>query len=240
VLCVSVLLVNLDNTILNVALPTLVRDLNASAGDLQWIVDAYVMVFAGLLLTAGSVADKVGRKKTFIAGLAVFGAGSAWAAFSGSVAMLITARAAMGIGGALLIPSTLSIISDMYRDPRERQRTISLWAGTTGFAVALGPIAGLLLAHFWWGSVFLVNVPIAVAGLIAAALLVPDSRNAGASFPDILGAVLSTAGIALILWAIIEGPSDGWSSATVICQASRASWCSSCSPPGSGSAAIPC
>ncbi len=217
VLCVSVLLVNLDNTILNVALPTLVRDLNASAGDLQWIVDAYVMVFAGLLLTAGSVADKVGRKKTFIAGLAVFGAGSAWAAFSGSVAMLITARAAMGIGGALLIPSTLSIISDMYRDPRERQRAISLWAGTTGFAVALGPIAGgLLLAHFWWGSVFLVNVPIAVAGLIAAALLVPDSRNAGASFPDILGAVLSTAGIALILWAIIEGPSDGWSSATVI------------------------
>jgi EmrB/QacA subfamily drug resistance transporter len=217
VLCVSVLIVNLDNTILNVALPTLVRGLNASAGDLQWIVDAYVMVFAGLLLTAGSAADKIGRKKTFMAGLAVFAAGSAWAAFSGSAGMLIAARAGMGIGGALLIPSTLSIISDMYREPQERQRAVSLWAGTIGFAVALGPITGgLLLAHFWWGSVFLVNVPIAVAGLIAAAVLVPDSRNAGAPAPDIPGAVLSIAGIALVLWAIIEGPARGWSSAAVI------------------------
>ena len=217
VLCVAVLIVNLDNTILNVALPTLVRDLNASAGDLQWIVDAYVMVFAGLLLTAGSVADKIGRKKTFMTGLAVFAAGSAWAAFSGSVGMLIAARAGMGIGGALLIPSTLSIISDMYREPRERQRAVSLWAGTIGFAIALGPITGgLLLAHFWWGSVFLVNVPIAVAGLVAAAVLVPDSRNASAPAPDIPGAVLSIAGIALVLWAIIEGPTQGWSSAAVI------------------------
>jgi EmrB/QacA subfamily drug resistance transporter len=217
VVCVSVLIVNLDNTILNVALPTLVRELNASAGDLQWIVDAYSMVFAGLLLTSGSVADKIGRKKTFLAGLAVFGAGSAWAAFSGSVGVLIAARAGMGIGGALLIPSSLSIISDMYRDPRERQRAISLWAGTTGFAVALGPITGgLLLAHFWWGSVFLVNVPIAAVGLIAALWLVPDSRNAAAPAPDIPGAILSIAGIALVLWAIIEGPADGWSSALVI------------------------
>jgi EmrB/QacA subfamily drug resistance transporter len=217
VVCVAVLIVNLDNTILNVALPTLVRDLSASAGDLQWIVDAYSMVFAGLLLTAGSVADKVGRKKTFLAGLALFGAGSAWAAFSGSVGVLIAARAGMGVGGALLIPSSLSIISDMYRDPRERQRAISLWAGTTGFAVALGPITGgLLLAHFWWGSVFLVNVPIAAAGLIAAWWLVPDSRNAAAPAPDLLGAILSIAGIALVLWAIIEGPADGWSSALVL------------------------
>jgi EmrB/QacA subfamily drug resistance transporter len=217
VLCVSALIVNLDNTILNVALPTLVRDLNASAGDLQWIVDAYVMVFAGLLLTAGSAADKIGRRKTFMAGLAVFAAGSAWAAFSGSVGMLIAARAGMGIGGALLIPSTLSIISDMYRDPRERQRAVSLWAGTIGFAVALGPVTGgLLLARFWWGSVFLVNVPIAAAGLIAAAVLVPDSRNADAPAPDIPGAVLSIAGIGFVLWAIIEGPAQGWSSAAVI------------------------
>jgi EmrB/QacA subfamily drug resistance transporter len=217
VLCVSVLIVNLDSTILNVALPTLVRDLNASAGDLQWIVDAYVMVFAGLLLTAGSAADKIGRKKTFMAGLAVFAAGSAWAAFSGSAGMLIAARAGMGIGGALLIPSTLSIISDLYRDPRERQGAVSLWAATMGIAVALGPITGgLLLTHFWWGSVFLVNVPIAVAGLIAAAVLVPDSRNAAAPAPDIPGAVLSIAGIAFVLWAIIEGPTRGWSSAAVI------------------------
>jgi EmrB/QacA subfamily drug resistance transporter len=217
VLCVAVLIVNLDNTILNVALPTLVRDLNASASDLQWIVDSYVVVFAGLLLTAGSLADKIGRKKTFLAGLVIFGAGSAWAAFSGSVGLLIAARAGMGIGGALMIPSTLSIISNMYPEPGERQRAISLWAATTGFAVALGPIAGgLLLARFWWGSVFLVNVPIAVAGLVAATWLVPDSRNDAALAPDLVGVVMSIAGIGLLLWAIIEGPTQGWSSAEVI------------------------
>ena len=217
VLSVAVLIANLDNTILNVALPTLSRDLNAGPADLQWIVDAYVIVFAGLLLTAGSLADRVGRKRTFMAGLAFFAVGSAWAALAGSVTVLIAARAGMGIGGALLIPSSLSIISDMYRAPGERQRAISLWAATTGVGVALGPIiGGLLLAHFWWGSVFLVNVPIAVAGLIAAALLVPDSRDPGASAPDLVGAVLSIAGIGLVLWAIIEGPSRGWASASVL------------------------
>jgi EmrB/QacA subfamily drug resistance transporter len=217
VLCVAVLIANLDNTILNVALPTLVRDLNAGQSDLQWIVDAYVIVFAGLLLTAGSLADKVGRKRTFLAGLAIFAAGSAWAAFSGSVGLLIAARAGMGVGGALMIPSTLSIISDMYRAPVQRQRAISLWAATTGVGVALGPIiGGLLLAHFWWGSVFLVNVPIAVLGLAAAIWLVPDSRNPAAGTPDLGGALLSIAGIGLVLWAIIEGPVRGWSSVWVI------------------------
>jgi EmrB/QacA subfamily drug resistance transporter len=217
VLCVAVLMTNIDNTILNVALPTLVRDLNAGASDLQWIVDAYVIVFAGLLLTAGSIADKIGRKKTFLAGLAIFAAGSAWAAFSGSVSLLIAARAGMGIGGALMIPSTLSIISDMYDDARERQRAISLWAATTGFAVALGPIAGgLLLAHFWWGSVFLVNVPIAILGLICGAWLVPDSRNPAAARPDLPGVAGSIAGIGLVLWAIIEGPDKGWTSDAVL------------------------
>ena len=217
VLCVAVLIANLDNTILNVALPTLSRDLNAGPADLQWIVDAYVIVFAGLLLTAGSLADRVGRKRTFMAGLALFAVGSAWAAFSGSATLLIAARAGMGVGGALLIPSTLSIISDMYRGPGERQRAISLWAATTGVGVALGPIlGGLLLAHFWWGSVFLVNVPIAVAGLIAAAVLVPDSRDPGASAPDLAGAATSIVGIGLVLWAIIEGPSRGWASASVL------------------------
>jgi MFS family permease len=242
VLCVAVLIVNLDNTILNVALPTLVRDLNAGASDLQWIVDSYVIVFAGLLLAAGSLADKIGRKKTFLAGLAIFGGGSAWAAFSGSVGPLIAARAGMGIGGALMIPSTLSIISDMYPDPRERQRAISLWAATTGFAVALGPIAGgLLLARFWWGAVFLVNVPIAIAGMVAAAWLVPDSRNAAAPAPDLAGAVLSIAGIGLLLWAIIEGPTQGWSSAEVISARARpGSWSSGSSRSGSGVAPSRC
>jgi len=217
VLCVSVLMANLDNTILNVALPTLVRDLNAGSSDLQWIVDAYMIVYAGLLLTAGSLADRIGRKRTFLAGLVLFAAGSSWAAFSGSVGLLIAARASMGVGGALMIPSTLSIITDMYRGEGDRQRAISIWAATTGFGVALGPIiGGLLLAHFWWGSVFLVNVPIAVAGLAAGAWLVPDSRNTGALAPDLAGTVVSIAGIGLVLWAIIEGPTRGWSSALVL------------------------
>ena len=217
VLCVTVLIANLDNTVLNVALPTLVRDLNATSSDLQWIVDAYIIVFAGLLLAAGSLADRIGRKRTFLAGLAVFAAGSAWAAFSGDVDTLIAARASMGVGGALMIPSTLSIISNMFANPAERQRAIAVWAGTSGVGVALGPIiGGLLLARFWWGSVFLINVPIAAAGLLAAVWLVPDSKSASAKAPDLAGAILSVAGIGMILWSIIEAPARGWSSPLVV------------------------
>ena len=217
VLCVTVLIANLDNTVLNVALPTLVRDLDATSSDLQWIVDSYIIVFAGLLLAAGSLADRIGRKKTFLAGLVIFAAGSAAAAFSGGVSTLIAARAGMGVGGALMIPSTLAIISNMFHDRTERQRAISLWAGTSGIGVALGPIiGGLLLSHFWWGSVFLINVPIAAAGLIAAIFLVPDSRNTAARAPDVTGAVLSIAGIGAILWSIIEAPTRGWTDGLVI------------------------
>jgi EmrB/QacA subfamily drug resistance transporter len=217
VLCVTVLVANLDSTILNVALPTLVRDLNATVGDLQWIVDSYIVVFAGSLLAAGSLADRIGRKRTLLTGLAVFTGGSAWAAFSGDVGTLIAARASMGVGGALMIPSTLSIISNMFRDPAERQRAIGRWGGTSGIGVALGPIiGGFLLARFWWGSVFLINVPIAMAGLLAAYWLVPDSRNPAAKAPDLAGTGLSMAGIGVILWSIIEGPARGWSSPLVI------------------------
>ena len=216
-LCVSLLIVTLDNTVLNVALPTLVRDLHATDTQLQWIVDSYVMVFAGLLLVAGSLADRIGRKRTFLAGLVAFAAGSAWAAFSGSVGMLIAARASMGIGGALMMPSTLSIITDMFRDARERQQAIGIWAGTTGVGIALGPIVGgLLLTHFWWGSVFLINVPIAAAGLACAVPLVPDSKNPAALKPDLAGSLLSIAGLGLLLWSIIEAPVRGWSSGLVI------------------------
>jgi EmrB/QacA subfamily drug resistance transporter len=217
VLCVSLLIVTLDNTVLNVVLPTLVRDLHATTTQLQWIVDAYVMVFAGLLLVAGSVADRVGRKRTFLAGLAAFAAGSTWAAFSGSVGVLIAARASMGIGGALIMPATLAIITDMFRDGGERQRAIGLWAGTSGVGVALGPIiGGLLLAHFWWGSVFLINLPIAALGFLCAVPLVPDSRNPAAAAPDLAGGLLSIAGLGLVLWSLIEAPVRGWSSGLVI------------------------
>lgn len=216
VLCVSILVVNLDNTILNVALPTLVRKLNASSGDLQWIVDAYAMVFAGLLLVGGSLADRLGRLRLFLAGLTVFAVGSVGAAFSGTVGMLIGWRAVMGAGAALTMPSTLSIINDLFRDPSERSRAIGLWAGTSGIGIAIGPIAGgLLLDHFWWGSVFFVNVPIVVAGAIGAVLLVPDSKDPHAARPDPVGGLLSMLGLGLVLWAIIEAPAHGWSSARV-------------------------
>ena len=217
VLCISLLIVSLDNTVLNVALPTLVRDLHATSTQLQWIVDAYVIVFAGLLLVAGSVADRVGRKRTFLVGLLAFAAGSTWAAFSGSVAVLIMARASMGIGGALIMPSTLAIITNLFTEERERSRALGIWAGTSGVGIALGPIVGgLLLAHFWWGSVFLINVPIAALGLTFSILLVPDSRNPAAGRSDLVGAVLSMAGMGLLLWSIIEAPVRGWSSLRVI------------------------
>jgi EmrB/QacA subfamily drug resistance transporter len=217
VLCFSILIVNLDNTVLNVALPTLVRDLGATSTELQWIVDAYALVFGGLLLVFGSMADHVGRKHTFIAGLLAFAAGSAWAAFSGSVPVLIAARASMGIGAALMMPSTLSIITDIFRDETERQRAIGFWAGTSGVGFALGPIiGGLLLTHFWWGSVFLINVPIGLLGVACAIPLVPDSRNPHAKKPDVIGGALSIAGVGLVLWSIIEAPTDGWSSLRVV------------------------
>jgi len=217
VLCLTLLMVNLDNTVLNVALPTLVRDLRATTTELQWIVDAYVLVFAGLLLVAGSVADRVGRKKAFCAGLAAFAAGSAWAAFSGSTGMLIAARASMGIGGAVMMPATLSLITNIFTDTAERQRAIGLWAGTSGLGVALGPIiGGALLARFWWGSVFLINVPVAVIGLACAVPLVPESRGDTARRPDLAGATLSIVGLGLLLWSLIEAPVRGWSSARVL------------------------
>ena len=217
VLCVSILIVNLDVTVLNVALPTLVRDLHAASHQLQWIVDAYALVYGGLVLIGGSLADRIGRKLTFMAGLALFAGGSAWAAFSGSVGLLIAARASMGIGAALMMPSTLSIITDMFRDGVQRQRAIGIWSGTTGVGFALGPIiAGLLLAHFWWGSVFLINVPVAAIGFVCAIPLVPDSKNPAALRPDLIGAALSVAGLGLVLWSIIEAPVYGWSSAVVV------------------------
>jgi len=217
VLCVSLLVISLDTTVLNVAMPTIVRSLRATSSQLQWMVDAYAVVFAGLLLTLGSLGDRVGRKWVFLAGLLVFAAGSAGSAFSGTPDRLIIARACMGIGAAGIMPSTLSILSNVFTQERDRARAIGIWSGTTGLGVAAGPIVGgWLLAHFWWGSVFLVNVPIALLGAIAAVLLVPNSRNMNATRSDPVGALLSVVGMGVLLWGIIEAPNRTWTSPLVL------------------------
>jgi EmrB/QacA subfamily drug resistance transporter len=217
VLCVSLLVVSLDNTILNIALPALVRQLHATDSQLQWIVDSYAVVFGGLLLAAGSLGDRLGRKWVFLAGLGVFGAGSAGSAFAGTVDTLVTARAVMGLGAACTMPATLSIIMDVFRDPRERARAVGLWSATTGLGIAIGPIAGgWLLARYWWGSVFFVNVPIVLLGITAAVFVVPDSRDPLRRPIDFVGVLLSVAGLSGLLWAIIEIPLRGWHSPSVL------------------------
>jgi len=217
VLCISLLIVSLDNTILNVALPTIVRTMHASSSQLQWIVDAYAVVFAGLLLVAGSLGDRLGRKWVFMAGLLVFAAGSATSAFSATPDRLIAARAFMGIGAAAIMPSTLSILTNVFTEAESRARAIGFWSGTTGLGVAVGPVAGgWLLSHYWWGSVFLVNVPIALGGLLAAMWVVPNSKNPVSKRPDPVGAVLSILALGLLLWGIIEAPNRTWTSPVVV------------------------
>jgi DHA2 family multidrug resistance protein-like MFS transporter len=216
VLALSLVIIGLDNTILNVALPTLQRDLGASASELQWMVDGYVLVFAGLLLTMGALGDRFGRAGALTAGLTIFGAASLIASQTQTAGQLIAARAAMGVGGALIMPATLSIITDVF--PREeRGRAIGIWAGVAGAGIGLGPIVGgFLLEWFWWGSVFLVNVPIVVAALVAGYFLVPTSRDPKATPLDIPGAILSMVSISALVYAIIEGPSEGWISPIVL------------------------
>lgn len=217
VLCVTLLLISLDTTVLNVALPSIVRQLNATSSQLQWIVDAYAVIFAGLLLVLGSLGDRVGRKWVFLSGLVVFAAGSAGSAFSGSPDRLVVTRACMGLGAAAIMPATLSILTNVFTEERDRARAIGIWSGTTGLGVAAGPIVGgWLLAHFWWGSVFLVNVPIATLGIIGAIFVVPNSRNENAKRPDPVGAMLSTFGMAVLLWGIIEAPNRTWTSPLVL------------------------
>ena len=215
-LCVSLLVIMLDNTILNVALPTIARELAASTSQLQWVVDSYVLVFAGLLLTMGSLGDRFGRKRALDIGLLIFGGGSLWAASSGSVEMLIAARALMGIGGALIMPSTLSITTNLFSGA-ERTRAVGIWAGMSGLGIIIGPVTGgWLLEHFRWGSVFLINVPLIVIGLVAGFALIPESRDPAASALDPLGALLSIAGLVGLIWAIIEAPGRGWADVGIV------------------------
>jgi EmrB/QacA subfamily drug resistance transporter len=216
VLCLSLLVIGLDNTILNVALPSLVNDLHASTSQLQWIVDAYTLVFAGLLLTAGSLGDRYGRRYALAAGLIVFGVGSAMSAFAGSTTQLIATRALMGAGGALIMPATLSILTNVF-PPDERGRAIGIWAGVSGLGIAIGPVTGgWLLGHFWWGSIFLVNVPVVVFALIVGRLIVPNTKDPGAPKLDPVGAGLSIVGLVALVYGIIEAPAKGWGSTEIL------------------------
>jgi EmrB/QacA subfamily drug resistance transporter len=214
-LCSAALIINIDVTIVNVALPSLVRQLDATTTNLQWIVDAYTLVFAALILAAGSLGDRLGRKGVLLLGLAVFALGSLAGALSDSPGQLIASRAVMGLGAAGIFPATLSLIANVFSERAERARAIGLWGATTGVGVAAGPIlGGWLLEHFWWGSVFLFMVP--VAGLIAAgiALVVPTSRDPEVAPLDWYGLVLSSAAMGTLVFAIIEAPNWGWGSRT--------------------------
>ena len=216
VMCLSLLVIGLDNTILNVALPTLVRDLHASTSQLQWIVDAYALVFASLLLTAGSLGDRYGRRRVLAAGMVVFGIGSVLSAFAQTPGNLIAFRALMGAGAALIMPSTLSIVSNVF-PAEERGRAIGIWAGFSGIGIAIGPvIGGWLLEHFWWGSVFFINVPVIALAVLAGLFLVPESRDPAATPLDPVGAVLSTAGLTALTYGLIEAPSHGWTNGTIL------------------------
>ncbi len=216
VLCVSVFVIVVDGTIVNVAIPTFVRELGATTSQLQWIVDAYVLVFAGLLMAAGTVGDRFGRKGVLQAGMLVFGLTSLMCALAGGPGELIAWRAAMGVGAALIFPATLAILVNVFRDPKRRAIAIAIWAATSGLAVALGPVTGgLLLEHFWWGSVFMVNVPVVLVAMAAIAWVVPTSRDDTMHRFDPLGVVASIAGVTLVVWAVIEGPHRGWTSPEV-------------------------
>lgn len=210
VLCMSLVMIVVANASLNVALPTLTRDLHAGSSSLQWIVDAYSLVFAGLLLTAGALGDRYGWRMALNVGLVIFGTASGFAAFAGSAAQLIVARAAMGIGAALVMPSTLSILAHVF--PRqERPRAIAIWTGFAGVGAGLGGVtSGWLLQHFWWGSIFLTNVGVVVVALLAGALFVPSSRRDHPPTLDPAGALLSIAGLGALIYAIIEAPVKGW------------------------------
>jgi len=217
VLCLSVLLAVVDNTIVNVALPTISRTLSASTQDLQWIVDAYTLVFAGLLIVGGNLGDRLGRRRVLQAGLALFALTSVAAALSRTTGELIASRAAMGVAAALIYPATLALLMNVFTDARERATAIGIWSGVSGLAVAIGPVTGgLLLRHFSWSSVFYVNVPLVIIALAAGMRLLPESRDPKAGRFDPLGAVASIAGVGLLVWTIIEAPRHGWTSATTI------------------------
>ncbi|MCW2683572.1 MAG: Drug resistance transporter, EmrB/QacA subfamily [Blastococcus sp.] len=214
---VCLLVVIMGNTILNVAIPTLQRDLGATHGELQWAIDSYILVFAGLLFTWGIVGDRIGRRRVLLIGLSIFAVGSVFAAFSDSPLELIAWRAVMGIGGAAVQPTTLAVITNVFPG-RERGRAIGIWAGAAGIGVAGGPLAGgAVLEHFWWGAVFLIGVPVALVGIVGILAVVPESRDPAPGKVDIPGVLLSIAALAGLVYGIIRGGSGrGWTTPGVL------------------------
>ena len=212
----SVLVVGLDLTVLNLALPTIATDLHASTSDLQWISDAYSLVLAAAMLPAGMLGDRLGRKKVLIVALILFGASSAACAYAGGVGELIAARAVLGIGAAAIFPLSLSVIPVLFA-PEERQKAIALMASATFISFPIGPIVGgYLLDHFWWGSVFLINVPVVVLALIAVVVLLPESRSEQRLRLDAGGVLLSSAGLAGLTYGFIEAGQNGWTDAAAL------------------------
>jgi EmrB/QacA subfamily drug resistance transporter len=216
VLSVSLLIIIVDDTIINVALPTVQRALGGSSSSLQWVVDAYILVFGALLLTMGVLGDRFGRRRVLQLGLVLFGAASVYGAYASSTTELIGARAVMGVGGAMVMPATLSTLVEVF--PRhERVRAIGIWAAVAHLGIPLGPIVGgWLLEHAWWGSVLLINLPIVGIALVAGRFLVPETRHPAPPRPDLPGMVLSTAALLALVYAVIEGPSSGWGSSQVL------------------------
>lgn len=215
--CVSLIVISLDNTILNVALPAISRAMGASASQLQWVLDAYVLVFAAMLLTMGSIGDRIGRKRALQFGLVWFAVGSLAAGLSTSTEMLIATRAFLGIGGATIMPSTLSIITASFREPKERSKAIGIWAAVFALGVGIGPvIGGWLLERFEWGSVFMVNLPIVAIALVGGHFFVGDSRDENAPRPDIPGVLLSIVGLFALVYGIIEAGQTSWTDTPVL------------------------
>jgi MFS transporter, DHA2 family, multidrug resistance protein len=212
----SVLVVGLDLTVLNLALPTIATDLHASTSDLQWISDSYSLVLAAVMLPAGLLGDRLGRKKVLIAALVLFGASSAACAYATGTAELIAGRAVLGIGAAAIFPLSLSVIPVLFA-PEERQKAIALMASATFISFPIGPVVGgYLLDHFWWGSVFLINVPVVVLAVIAVTVLLPESRSALRPRVDVLGVILSSAGLAGLTYGFIKAGQDGWTDAAAL------------------------
>lgn len=211
VLCLSLLIVMIGNTSLNVALPTLSRELSATNAQLQWLVDSYSLVFAGFLFMAGAIGDRFGRKGILQAGLVLFAGSAAYAAFGVDTAnQLIVARAFMGLAGAMIMPATLSILTNVF-PPKERAKAVALWAGVSGGGTAFGPLlSGFVLEHYSWHAVFLINIPLIIVTLVLGAILIPRTADPSHTKLDIPGSLLSVVGLVSIVYAIIEAPSHGW------------------------------